>query len=306
MTAPLAVLLDDMTAGALSRLHGGRLSFEYADKYRRRPDATPLSASMPVQIRSHPDHLITPWLWNLLPDNEAVIDRWARQFQVSSSSPFSLLATPIGQDCAGAVRFVKPEDLEQATNRQGAVTWLTNDDIAQRIEDLKNDSTAWLGRTFTGQFSLAGAQAKTALLFQKGRWGVPHGSIPTTHILKPAISGFTDHDLNEHLCLKAARLAGLTVVDSQVMKFGDEGAIVIVRYDRVEIDGHTSRVHQEDLCQALGIPPTRKYQRDGGPGPSDIVALFRRTMSPENSDKATGQFVDALAWNWLIGGPDGA
>lgn len=33
--------------------------------------------------------------------------------------------------------------------------------------------------------------------------------MPTTHILKPAIAGFDDHDLNEHLCLRAARLASL-------------------------------------------------------------------------------------------------
>ena len=78
------------------------------------------------------------------------------------------------------------------------------------------DSTAWLGRSFTGQFSLAGAQAKTALLFKDGRWGVPSGSTPTTHILKPAVAGLDDHDLNEHLCLDAARLAGLVAVRTNV------------------------------------------------------------------------------------------
>lgn len=51
-------------------------------------------------------------------------------------------------------------------------------------------------------FSLAGAQAKTALHLDTvtGQWGDPSGAIPTTHILKPAITGFDDHDLN---CVKA-------------------------------------------------------------------------------------------------------
>ena len=162
---------------------------------------------MPLQIRSHSNHLVTPWLWNLLPDNDAVSSRWTRHFQVSAKSPFSLLATPIGLDCAGAVRFVRPDGLDLAMNRPGKIIWLTNDEVAERLRELKADSTAWLGRAFTGQFSLAGAQAKTALLNQDGRWGVPQGASPTTHILKPAVAGLDDHDLNEHICLDAARRA---------------------------------------------------------------------------------------------------
>src|SRR5215475_13300705 len=147
MSDSLVVLLDKVTAGTLTRLREGKLRFDYDDDYRIRPDVTPLSVSMPTQIRSHPDHVITPWLWNLLPDNDAVLARWARQFQVSASSPFSLLATPIGLDCAGAVRFVQPELVEQEVNRPGRVTWLTDDQVAERLRELKADSTAWLGRS---------------------------------------------------------------------------------------------------------------------------------------------------------------
>jgi serine/threonine-protein kinase HipA len=301
----LVVLLADMTAGTLTRQRGGQLRFDYNDDYRSRPGVTPLSVSMPAQIRSHADHTVSSWLWNLLPDNDAVLDRWARQFQVSASSPFSLLGTPIGLDCAGAVRFVPPELLEQKTDRPGEVTWLTDDEVAERLRELKTDSTAWLGRSFTGQFSLAGAQAKTALLYQNGRWGVPHGGAATTHILKPAVAGFDDHDLNEHLCLDAARRAGLIAARTHVTRFGDETAIVVDRYDRRQINDQMVRVHQEDLCQALGVPPSRKYQNEGGPGPTEIVGLFRRVMSPRISDGAVARFFDALAWNWLIGGTDG-
>src|SRR5665213_3519284 len=98
MTDSLVVILDDRVAGILVRLQGGRLRFDYSDEYRERSVATPLSLSMPTQVRSHADNVITPWLWGLLPDNQAVLARWARQFQVSPTSPFSLLATPIGED----------------------------------------------------------------------------------------------------------------------------------------------------------------------------------------------------------------
>lgn len=304
MSDVLTVLLNDRVAGTLTRLPGGRLRFDYDDLYRTSRSVTPLSLSMPTQVRSHPDHVVKPWLWNLLPDNEAVLGRWARQFHASASSPFSLLATPIGQDCAGAVRFVSPEHVDQAIGRAGEVQWLTENQVAERLRELRADSTAWLGTSFTGQFSLAGAQAKTALLYRDGRWGVPSGATATTHILKPAVAGLDDHDLNEHLCLGAARRVGLIAVRTRIASFADQTAIVIDRYDRREVGNQVIRVHQEDLCQALGVMPTQKYQADGGPGPANIAGLFRRVMPPRIADSAVARFVDALAWNWLIGGTD--
>ena len=304
MTDSLLVLLDEVVAGTLYRLAGGRLRFDYADAYRETPGSTPLSLSMPLQVRSHTERTVTPWLWGLLPDNDAVLARWARHFHVSRASPFSLLATQIGEDCAGAVRFVSLEAIDGVLTRAGGVTWLTEDEVAARLRDLRDDSTSWLGRSFTGQFSLAGAQAKTALLFQDGRWGVPYGSSATTHILKPAVAGLDDHDLNEHLCLDAARRVGLLTVRTTVLQFAGESAIVVERYDRRAVGGAITRVHQEDLCQALGVAPERKYQNEGGPGPRDVVAILRGAMAPRVAEDAVSRFVDALIWNWLIAGTD--
>ncbi len=80
------VLLNDRVAGSLSRLPGGRLRFDYGEGYRASRTVTPLSLSMPAQIRSHPDHVVKPWLWNLLPDNDAVLSRRRRTPQ-SRPSP---------------------------------------------------------------------------------------------------------------------------------------------------------------------------------------------------------------------------
>ncbi|MGH2912103.1 MAG: HipA domain-containing protein [Solirubrobacteraceae bacterium] len=176
--------------------------------------------------------------------------------------------------------------------------------MAGRLRELREDSTAWLGESFTGQFSLAGAQAKTALLRQGGRWGSPTGATPTTHILKPAVAGLDDHDLNEHLCLDAARRAGLLAARSKVTRFIRETAVVVTRYDRRLIKGGIVRVHQEDLCQALGVSPARKYQNEGGPGVGEVTKLLRVVMSPRVADDAVNGFADALIWNWLIAGTD--
>ncbi len=302
MTGSLVVLLGDRIAGMVSRSARGVLRFLYADGYEA--DATPLSLSMPTQLRSHPDRAVVPWMQGLLPDNDAVLARWGRQFQVSPSSPFALLSTPVGEDCAGAVRFVHPDRVDEALGREGKVVWLTDDDVAQRLMELQQDATAWLGSTFAGPFSLGGAQAKTALLRENGRWGVPSGSIPTTHILKPAVAGLDGHDLNEHLCLDAAHRAGLLVARSEIFRFADQTALIVERYDRLHDGTRTVRVHQEDLCQALGVSPFKKYQNEGGPGVADVAGLLRRSMAASHADVDVWRFADALIWNWVIGGTD--
>lgn len=303
MKDTLAVLLDAAIAGTVTRLNQGRLRFDYDDEYRQRPAGTPLSVSMPTSIRTHRDSEISPWLWGVLPDNDRVLARWARDFQVPAK-PFSLLSTPIGHDCAGAVRFAPLDEAHQVLAEPGTVTWLTEEEVAQRLRDLRQDTTAWLGREFTGQFSLAGAQAKTALLLEDGRWGVPSGSAATSHILKPAVQGLDDHDLNEHLCLDAARRAGLIVAHTSVATFEDESAIVVDRYDRRIVDGELVRIHQEDICQGLGKPPDQKYQNEGGPSVQDLATLFRAVMPPRAAEDAVWRFLDALIWNWLIAGTD--
>lgn len=85
-------------------------------------------------------------------------------------------------------------------------------------------------------------------------------------------------------------------------RFDGGPAIVVERFDRTTWQGQLLRVHQEDLCQALGVVPTRKGQRDGGPGPAAIAELLRTHSSA--ASEGVQRFVDALAFNWLIAGTD--
>lgn len=282
----------------------GRLRLEYGDEYRELPNATPLSVSMPVQVRTHTDADVAPWLRGLLPDDASVLERWARHFQVRAGSTFDLLSTPVGEDCAGAVQFARPERMAAALEQPGSVTWLDDADIASRLRDLRADSAAWLGPDFTGQWSLAGAQGKTALRAEDGKWGEPSGAAATTHILKPAIVGLEDHDLNEYLCLTAAFGAGLSAAATSIRQFEDQSAVVVERYDRAWKGRELVRIHQEDLCQAQGVPPDRKYEADGGPSAADMVELIRGVMAPSVAAVAVDQLIDALAWNWIIAGTD--
>ncbi len=300
----LTVLLEGKPIGHLERLANGRLQLHYEEAYQQNPSSTPLSVSMQPMLALHPDAHCSPWLWGLLPDNAEVLARWGREFGVSVASPFTILGTQIGHDCAGAVQFCPPEMVAQLLEVPGDIAWLTEGQIADRLRMLRADSTSWLGPEFIGQFSLGGAQAKTALHRAGGEWGASSGSTPTTHILKPAISGFEAHDINEHICLAAARWLGLSAAATRIETFEDMRAIVVERFDRRIQDGALVRIHQEDLCQALSVPPGRKYQADGGPTPGQIAEVLRSVIPGPNAELDVARFADALAFNWLIAGTD--
>jgi serine/threonine-protein kinase HipA len=303
-SATLHVVIADQVVGELTRGPRRRLSFSYQDAWRNHEDAYPLSLSLPLAAAEHEHAAVSAYLWGLLPESPLVLERWARRFQVSAADPFALLAV-VGADCPGAVQFVEPEKLAALrTRKKREVAWLSEQEIGLRLHQLRVDHAAWRSPSDSGQFSLAGAQPKTALLYdaKAKRYGVPAGRTPTTHILKPPLPELDGHAENEHLCLNLARALGLPSASSRVERFGAEVAIVVERYDRVLLSGEWLRVHQEDTCQALSVPPSAKYQTEGGPSARDIVELLRVHSSRPHEDIQT--FVDALLYNWLIAGTD--
>ena len=178
-----------------------RISFIYDAAWQNARDSYPLSLSMPLVSAEHGHAKIEAFLWGLLPDNDRILEGWAKRFQVSPRNAFRLISN-VGEDCAGAVQFVRPDRLESIRIAPAAreIEWLTEDGIAERLRILRTDHSAWRAAADTGQFSLAGAQPKTALLFQRGRWGIPSGRTPTTHILKPPTGDWDGHAENEHFC----------------------------------------------------------------------------------------------------------
>jgi serine/threonine-protein kinase HipA len=302
MTDELCVLVDGIVIARLLRRKGGRLLLHYDREWREAGGAFPLSLSMPLAAGEHDNKVVEPFLWGLLPDNETVLQRWGAKYQVSPRNVFDLISH-VGEDCAGAAQFVPIERLDEVlSGANDQVDWLSDADIERRLRTLREDHAAWRLPRDTGQFSLAGAQPKTALLYEDGRWGVPSGRIPTTHIFKPPTGQIEGHAENEHYCLDLGRALGLPTVTSRVARFGDELAIIIERYDRLRTEDGLKRIHQEDVCQALGVMPQFKYQNQGGPGVLDMIELLRTHSSAREEDPLT--FVDAVGFNWLIAGTD--
>lgn len=282
-----------------------RLSFHYEKEWRSDRNAFPLSLSMPLAAIEHGHDAVESFIWGLLPDNEGVLRRWGQKFQVSSRNPFHLL-WHVGEECAGAIQFIRPDRVEEwsGSSLPGDIAWLSPEEIGERIRLLLADHSAIRMATDTGYFSLAGAQPKTAFYYdpEKDRWGVPSGTVPTTHIFKPAAETFDGFAENEHFCMRLARELGLSTASSSVQYFSDQPVIVVERYDRTRTSDGVVRIHQEDMCQALACPPQQKYQASGGPSPADIIGLIRQYSADHLMDE--GRFIDALAYNWLIGGTD--
>src|SRR5580693_7656529 len=115
-TPELIAILDGGEMGRVTPDNRARLTFTYNEDCRTAENAYPLSISMLLALAQHSNARIDPFLWGLLPDNQLVLDQWARKFHVSPRNAFSLISA-VGEDCAGAVQFVRPERLEVIRRR---------------------------------------------------------------------------------------------------------------------------------------------------------------------------------------------
>lgn len=302
----LLIVIEGLQAGSVRADKNGRLSLTYEEGWRESPQGYSLSASMPLADVTYPHRAVWPYLWNLLPENPNVLQRWAQQYHVSAGNPFKLLAQ-VGADVPGAAQFIPPERLAEIQAEQHpTIEWITPDELSERLRQLRDDISAVRRPGDVGKMSLPGAQAKTAFYrdSQTGRWGIPGGRTPTTHIIKPCIPGFDGLVENEHLCQDIAARLGMPAARSSVLML-DEPYIVVERYDRLPPAPRTEfprRIHQEDVCQSLSLMPTKKYQEEGGPGITQITSLIRRVSADPEAD--VERFLKANIFNWLIGGTD--
>ena len=298
----LAVVANRRLLGVVTRSPDGDRSFAYDPDWLRDPDAFPLSLSLPLRPGPFRRSVLEPWLAGLLPDDETVLRAWSARFQVSRRNVFGLLAE-VGEDCAGAVQLVRPERLDRVLRAAAPeVGWLTPEEVGQRLAELRLDPALGRRPDDPGRFSLAGVQPKTALLLEDGRWGLPTGATPTTHILKPENEHFPGLVENEHLCLKLAAAVGLPAAASRIARFGHQLALVVTRYDRRRVGDEWVRLHQEDFCQALGLPPERKYENEGGPRVGTMLDVLRGESALPEEDVRT--LSRAMMLNWILGATD--
>lgn len=304
--APLRVYLNNRRVGTLSRARSGAIEFSYDADWLAWDHALPVSLSLPLRETPYRGEPVSAVFENLLPDSDKLRRLVAEKVGARGVDAYSLLAK-IGHDCIGALQFIAGD--EDAPDTTGKIEGEAVD--AAEIEKILNGlSQAPLGLTRDDGFriSVAGAQEKTALLWHKGQWIKPHGTTPTTHLIKTQIGKLPDGiDLsdsveNEYYCLKLTVAFGLPVNTAAIETFGETKALVIERFDRRWTkDGRLLRLPQEDCCQALSVPPTLKYQNEGGPGMGDVLGLLNGSDTPIADQDI---FLKAQLVFWLMGATD--
>lgn len=301
----LEVLMNGRKVGALWRDPDGAFGFRYASSWLAWEHRMPVSLSLPLREDRYSGAAVIAVFDNLLPDHSDIRRRLAARVGAEGTDAYSLLAR-IGRDCVGALQFLPADADPGPAGLRGAP--LSEPEIAALLRDLKA-SPLGLRREREFRISVAGAQDKTALLYAEGQWLEPHGTTPTTHIFKPAIGpmgggmDLRDSVENEHFCLALLGAFGLPVAQSRIAQFEEIRVLIVERFDRrFAKDGRLLRLPQEDCCQALGVPPERKYQSDGGPGIGEIATLLRGSDQPQR-DQDT--FFKAVVLFWLMGATDG-
>lgn len=307
--APLNVLINNRLVGRLEKEASGAASFQYDQSWLDWRHAFAASLSLPLRAAAYRGAPVIAVFDNLLPDSADIRRRVAERTGAEGTDPYSLLAR-IGRDCVGAMQFLPDGEAVDASGEiQGEE--LSEKDIEKLVADLKG---APLGIDLQQEFriSIAGAQEKTALLRYGDKWLRPIGTTPTTHILKPQLgeiptsSGAVDMTAsvdNEHYCLALLGAFGMSVAHTEIAMFGERRVLVVERFDRQWLsDGRLLRVPQEDCCQALGVPSTKKYQNEGGPKAADIIRLLSASDAPSPDQK---QFLTSQIIFWLIGATDG-
>ena len=289
----------------------GSHSLQYDQGWLESPASRPLSMSLPFTPGNiaHRGATVGNFFDNLLPDSDPIRSRIRSQFGTDSTGAFDLL-TAIGRDCVGAVQLL-PEGEEPAGFDRVRAKPLTDEEVEQVITASLSNAHGF-GKYEAEEFriSLAGAQEKTALLFHRDKWQRPLGATPTTHILKLPLGlvGNLQADMgesveNEWLCSRLMNGFGLPTAACEIRTFGKRKVLAVERFDRAtQPGGWIARLPQEDFCQALSLPHTKRYEADGGPGMRDVLRILDGSVRSVQDKRA---FVKAQIVFWMLAAIDG-
>ncbi|NBX85048.1 MAG: type II toxin-antitoxin system HipA family toxin [Gammaproteobacteria bacterium] len=294
----LSVFLHDIYVGELVSQQG-KLCFSYDKEYLQLPTARPISMTMPLSHDIYTHSIVAPYFSGLLPD-EGVRYRLAKYLQISEKNIFGLLEA-IGGECAGAVS-IKPHPTSKGGQESNYIV-LENQEALDVMRSLEN--RPFLVGEDDIRISAAGAQCKLMIAFIDGKIAIPKGTTPSTHIIKPNIPGFNDTVFNEFFCMILAKRIGLICPNVQIYKINQTSFYVVERYDRTIYKGQITRLHQEDFCQILNIPPEIKYENEGGPSISDcfnVMDEFIQSGRMPGIDKL--RLLKLMIFNFLIGNTD--
>jgi serine/threonine-protein kinase HipA len=288
----LRVFFEQRVVGTIDVDKGGP-GFTYDSDWIRLRGAFPISTTMPLKSERIAPNRFLPWAANLLPESQQL--RTLGQLLGMAADDAIGLLSAIGGDTAGALSIGQP-------GRTASVQWRpVAEDLERIIEELPNKP--FLVGDEGVSMSLAGVQTKLAVAVDDaGRVCIPMNGSPSTHILKPDAPRLLGGVHNEAFCLTLARRMGIPTPNVTTGQAGKRTYLLVKRYDRTDVGGRWRRLHQEDFCQALGKPPSAKYESNQtgirGPTFKDMFELARQHMPPTDIVRLLDMFVvNVLACN---------
>lgn len=283
----LGLYYNAQKVGTLTEDPQNQIEFTYEDSWNRSSDGFAISQSLRGKKTDGIE--AQNYFANLLPEGDVRLDV-CRKLGISNDNDFELLKA-LGGECAGAL--VISEEPPSALKRE--YQKISPADLKKRFHEGLSVLSGVQDAEHGIRLSLAGAQDKIPVLFKNDELFLPQNGALSSHILKfPSHRGFKEMPENEYLMSCLARKLKLPFPRTQLLDLGGLRVYLIERYDRLIVqDGNSERLHQEDLCQALGYSYKKKYEKDGGPTFQQVY------QGIENGSASLPQDLEK-ALRWLI------
>lgn len=243
------------------------------------------------------------FLRNLLPEGNG-LEELLESFHLSKYNTFGLIRA-LGLDMPGSL-IILP--VAEKIPEQASFRAITDDELEQRLDKREEFGLIiWDGKP---RLSVAGVQDKINVMINKeGQLGFGEGALCSTHILKFEKQKLAHLSLNEYLTMQLAKLCGLNVANTKLMRYGKHSTLLVERFDRKIISmTEVKRHHIIDGCQALNLASEYKYERNFGSGKDvahiregvSLPKLFDFANQCENPALTKQQMLDWVLFNLLI------
>ncbi len=280
--------------------------FSYSKDYISMNGSKAISVSLPFRDEPFSPDQTKTFFDGLLP--EGFMRKTIAYHMHFDESDYLSILYNLGKECIGAIRI--DESDEKPEYGYEAITPKQVEELA--AEGAKK-STEMVIKT---HLSLTGASGKVGLYFDENsnRWYMPRGLAPSTHIVKQSHIRLEGIVTNEQLSMLAARKCGISIPECFIINVGkgidSEVLFATKRYDRVidessELIGSLRRpfrMHQEDFAQAMGIPSSEKYEKEGQNYAQRMFEIIRNNTTDPLEDQL--RLWNRIVFNFVLGNTD--
>ena len=280
--------------------------FTYAESYLENPEHRAISIGFPLEEKIFDAKRTRIFFEGLLP--EGFTRRCVAEWMHIDENDYVSILAGLGRECLGAIKIVDESD----EGIDSEYRELSSEKVYALASEGATESAELVTKS---HLSLTGASGKVGLYFdeEEGKWYLPIGEAPSTHIVKQSHVRLKKIVANEQLCLLTAKNLGIEIPESFILTTdGDDETVLFAtkRYDRKFIGDDKvlngmlvpRRLHQEDFAQALGIAAANKYEKNNEGYMKKLFDVLRTHSADPMTDSL--KLWDICVFNYLIGNTD--